>query len=38
MSYGTKELTALTSEIDCDLTEMGLPPVTSAFLIAESFW
>jgi hypothetical protein len=26
----TKELTALTSEIDCDQTAMGSPPATSA--------
>jgi hypothetical protein len=31
----TKGLTALTSEIDCDQTPMGLPPVTSVFLIAK---
>jgi hypothetical protein len=29
-SQATKELTALTSEVDCDQTAMGLPPVTSA--------
>jgi hypothetical protein len=32
---GDKELIALTPEIDCNKTAMGLPPVTSAvFLIA----
>jgi hypothetical protein len=29
----SKELTALTPEIDCDQTAMGLPPVTTAVLL-----
>jgi hypothetical protein len=34
-----KGLIALTPEIDCDQTAMGLPPITSAaFIIAKSFW
>jgi hypothetical protein len=34
-----KGLIALTPEIDCDQTAMGLPPFTSAvFLIAKLFW
>jgi hypothetical protein len=39
MSYKTtKGLTALTPEVDCDQTAIGLPPVTSAvFLIASNF-
>jgi hypothetical protein len=33
------EVKQLTTEIDCDQTAMGLPPVTSAlFRIAKSFW
>jgi hypothetical protein len=33
-----KGLIALTPEMDCNLTAIGLPPVTSAvFLIAKSF-
>jgi hypothetical protein len=36
---GAKGLIALTPEIDCDQTAMGLPPATSAvFLIANQFW
>jgi hypothetical protein len=36
---GTKELTALTLEMDCDQTATGSPPVTIAvFPIAKSFW
>jgi hypothetical protein len=32
-------LTALSPEIDCDLTAMDLPPITSAvFFIAKNFW
>jgi hypothetical protein len=32
-------ITALTDEMDCDQTAMGLPSVTSAvFLIAKLFW
>jgi hypothetical protein len=40
MSYkATKGITVLTSEKDCDQTEMGLPHVTSVvFLITLSFW
>jgi hypothetical protein len=35
---GTKGLIALTTEIDCNKTAMGLPPVTSAvFFTANSF-
>jgi hypothetical protein len=35
----TKGLIALTPEIDCNKTAMGLPPVTSAvFFAANSFW
>jgi hypothetical protein len=35
----TKGLIALTPEIDCNKTAMGLPPVTSAvFLIANKLW
>jgi hypothetical protein len=35
----TKGLIALTPEIDCDQTAIGLPPVTSAvFLIAQVLW
>jgi hypothetical protein len=35
----TKGLIALTPEIDCNKTPMGLPPVTSAvFFIANKFW
>jgi hypothetical protein len=35
----TKGLIAVTPEIDCAHTGMGLPPVTSAvFLIAKIFW
>jgi hypothetical protein len=31
--------TTLTSEIECDKTAMGLPPITSAvFLIVKQFW
>jgi hypothetical protein len=34
----TKGLAALTPEMDCDQTAMGLPPVTSTvFLIAKNF-
>jgi hypothetical protein len=34
-----KGLIALASEIDCNKTAMGLPPVTSAvFLISNYFW
>jgi hypothetical protein len=29
----TKGIIAFTPEIDCDQTEMGLPPVTSAVLL-----
>jgi hypothetical protein len=32
-SLATKGLTAVTPEIDCDQTAMGLPPVTSAVFI-----
>jgi hypothetical protein len=35
----TTELTALTLEMDCDVTAMGIPSVTSAvLLIAKLFW
>jgi hypothetical protein len=35
----TKGLIALTPDIDCNKTAMGLPPVSSAvFLIANYFW
>jgi hypothetical protein len=35
----TKELTALTLEMDSDQTAIGISPVTSAiFLIARAFW
>jgi hypothetical protein len=34
MSYkATKELITFASEIDCDQTAMGLPPVTTAVLL-----
>jgi hypothetical protein len=34
---GTKVLIALTPEIDCNKTAMGLPPVTSAVLLIANF-
>jgi hypothetical protein len=35
----SKRLTALSPEMDCDMTAKGLTPVTSAiFLIATLFW
>jgi hypothetical protein len=37
--HGIKGLIALTPEIDCNKTAMGLPPVTSGvFFTANSFW
>jgi hypothetical protein len=33
----TKGLTALTSEIDCNKTAMGIPPVTSAVFLKTNF-
>jgi hypothetical protein len=36
IDYATKGLIALTPEIDCDQTAIGLPPVTSSvFLLAK---